>query len=179
MDNLVKLVAILGFVLACISLLWQVYSHIAKRREHIKGRIFITVVTSPQKENVLALGLDIWNNGQVPVYIKSIFLNSGEESHRLGATVCGLQFQAHPSRTGPLQPGEGRSYILPAPPAAHPPAHHLFTECVHHPEDKLWVSVTSHKAEVLRIPGEKVKPLLQEILEHDPKPPVSQPPTSS
>lgn len=171
MDNLVKLAAIFGFTLACISLGWQIWTFFANRKEDIKGTLSITVATFPGGKNVPAFELKIWNNGQVPVYIKSIFLNCGEESNRLGAFVSSFQFKGNPPRTDPIQPGEGRSYILPV----IPPALAMFSKAIGQPEDKVWVSVTSHKSEVLRILGREVKFLLTPILESQEKNSKSKP----
>jgi hypothetical protein len=142
-------IAALGLILACISLGWQIWTHRRSHKEDIRGRLTISRKSLGPGVNAIGLVLDIWNNGQVPVFIKSVALTWKVDKPE--ATMQ-LIFQLCSSQKGPLQPGEERSFILPASPLLRAPSNQ--------PEDKLWVSVKSPKGEVLRLEGDVVRPLL-------------------
>ena len=60
---------------------------------------------------------------------------------------------------GPLEPGDGRKYVLPA------ILPQMLSKADDQPKDKLWVSVKSQKKEVLRLQGDGLKAYLAKIVE--------------
>ncbi len=153
-----NIITILGFLLACISLGWQFWTFHKTHSERIKGTLYITTVPISSGKNVPALKLEIWNDGTVPVYVRSVSLCWGDEGYNLGDTVTELLFQSRFTVSDPLQPGNGRTYILPA------IAPQMFSKANEQPKEKVWVSVRSHKKEVLRIKDENLKAYLDEIV---------------
>lgn len=159
MDDLVKLAAVLGFILAFISLVWQILTHRKTHEEQIKGKLSITVITIRPGENVPALHLEICNDGSIPVYIKSVGLCWGNEGNKIGDTIFELLFKGWPPIKGSIQPGDGRNYMLPA------IAPQLLSKANDQPEDKVWVSIKSQKKEVLRLQGDDLKAYLAKMME--------------
>ena len=153
------IIATLGFILASISLGWQISTYHKTHEERIKGKLSITIITIRPSENVPVLHLEIWNDGHIPVYIKSVTLNWGDEEPKLGNVLHSLSFQGYPPLQGPLQPGDGKSYILP-PIAATP-----FDVVSKQPVDRVWISIRSQKKEVLRLHGDDLKAYLSKIVE--------------
>jgi len=159
MDNFVKLVAILGFILACISLLWHVWTYHVSHKEKLGGKLSITAVPISSRKNVPALQLDIWNDGYIPVYIKSVGLTWGDEGPQLGNVLNALEFKEYPPKKGPLKPGDGTKYVLPA------IIPEMLAKANELPKNKLWVSVKSQKEELLRFQDNNLKVYLGNILE--------------
>jgi len=157
MDNFVKLVAVLGFILACISLTWQIWTYFHSRKEDIRATLSIGGRSLQPGTSLFGLFLDIWNNGNAPVYVKSVALAWGDEGRQIGKQTTELIFHPYPVKKEPLQPGEGTSYVLPAPPP------NLLRNATRETEDTVWVSVKSAKGEVLRLKGHAVFPLLAEL----------------
>ena len=153
------IIAVLAFLLSCMSLGWQIWTYQTTHQEQIKGKLSISAVTLRPGVNVPALSLEIWNDGCVPVYIKSIGLNWGEEGHKIGNAITELLFKASHPIKGPLKPGEGRTYVLPA------MIPNMFSKAKEQPIDKVWVSIKSQKKEVLRIHGDNLKSYLSMMVE--------------
>ena len=157
LDIITKVFALLVLPLTAISFAWHVLTHHGKLKEKIKAKLSITVVPVEHGKNLPALNLEVWNDGQVPVYIKSVALNWGDEEPKLGDVLHAFSFQGYPPLKGPLQPGDGKNYILPA---VIPT---LFSTANNQPEDKVWISIKSPKQEVLRLHGENLKACLAKI----------------
>jgi hypothetical protein len=158
MDFLVKLAGVFGFILAVISLLWQIWAYCLSRKENIRGRLSVGGRVLDLKSDFTVFGLffDVWNHGSIPVYIKSVGLGWGEESAGIGASATELLFYSYPKNDNFLKPGESRLFVLPI-----SKENSLIKEAAKQPEDKIWVSVKSAKGEVLRIKGRQVIPLLK------------------
>jgi len=154
-----SVIAILALTLASISLIWQIWTYRKTHSEQIRGKLSITVIPIKLGQNVPSLQLEIYNDGHVPVYIKSVTLNWGDEEPKLGNALHSLSFQGYPPLQGPLQPGDGKSYILP-PIAATP-----FAVVSKQPVDRVWISIRSQKKEVLRLHGDDLKAYLSKIVE--------------
>lgn len=152
-------IAAAGFILACISLGWQILTYYKTHQERIRGNLAITAVPISQGKNVPALQLDVWNNGQIPVYIKSVALTWGDEGPKLGNTLFAFEFKEYPPKKGPLQPGDGMKYVLPC------LNQNLLSKASAQPAGKVWVSVKSQKKEVLRLQGDDLKIYLLKIVE--------------
>ena len=153
------IIATLGFILACISLGWQILSYHKTHAERIKGKLSITVITIRHGENVPALQLEIYNDGSVSVYIKSVGLNWGDEGGKIGDTSFELLFKAWPPIKGPIEPGDGRNYVLPA------ILPQMLSKANEQSKDKVWVSIKSQKKEVLRLQGDDLKAYLAKMVE--------------
>jgi len=157
-DTVVKWFALFGFPLAVISFVWLVWTHYRSHKENVRGTLSIGGKVLGPGLTVFGLFLDIWNNGEVPVYIKSVALAWKGQDSQGHDTTTQLMFKPCPEKRGPLQPGEGRSFILPDSPP------HFLEAPSKQPEDNLWVSVQSPKGEVLRLKGDEVRPLLVELV---------------
>ncbi len=153
------IIAVTGLIIAGISLLWQIWTYCKKHEERVKGSLSITVVQIEPRENVTALQLEIYNDGQVPVYIKSVALTWGDEGPELGNTTFALNFKEYPPKRSPLQPGEGTKYVLPS---IFP---QMLSKASNQPKDKVRVSVTSERKEVLKLQGDDLKAYLAKLSE--------------
>ena len=157
---LTTIIAVTGLTIASISLFWQIWTYCKTHEELVKGSLSITVVPRVPRENVLALQVEIYNDGQVPVYIKSVALTWGDEGPELGNATSELMFIEHPPKRYPLQPGEGSKYVLPS---MFP---QILSKASKHPKDKVWVSVKSEKKEILKLQGDDLKKYLDKLLEN-------------
>jgi len=154
------IVAILALFLACLSLAWQIWTYYKTRDERIRGHLSITVVQIYHGKNAPALQLDLWNDGQIPVYIKSVALTWVDEEPKLGNVSTALEFEEYPAKKPPLQPGDGTKYVL----ACVIP--NMLSKPSEQPADKVWVSVRSQKKVVLEVRGDDLKAYLSEITKH-------------
>ena len=168
LNIITTVIAGLGFILAGTSLGWQIWTRHQSRKEDVRGRLSIGGKVLGPGITAFGLFLDIWNNGNVRVYIKSVSLNWGDEGQKLGNTLSSLLFNAYPPLKGPLEPGEPRSFVLPA------WAPHILKAASEQSENKIWVSANSSKGEVLRIAGHEVKPILKELIKPGAEGPDSQ-----
>ena len=157
--NWTIITSVIAIILASISLGWQIWTHHKTHTERIKGKLSITVITLRPGENSPALQLEICNDGHIPVYIKSVGLNWGDEGGKVGDTSFELLFKAWPPIKGPIQPGDGRNYVLPA------IIPQMLSKANDQPKEKVWVSITSQKKEVLRLQGDDLKAYLDKIVE--------------
>jgi hypothetical protein len=151
-------VATLGFILACISLGWQVWTYHRSHKEDIRGTLSIGGKVLEPGNIVIGLFLDIWNNGKVPVYIKSVALTWGDEGPKIGNTLFAFEFKEYPPQKGPLQPGDGMKYVLPC------LNQNLLSKASEQPAGKVWVSVKSQTKEVLRLQGDDLKVYLAKLI---------------
>ena len=148
LDVLVKVLGVLGFLIACGSLFWHIWTYRDTWRERIGAKLsWGTSIESPQA----SMYADIWNAGRVPVFVSAVELAWGDEAHG----IVRLAFQAHPPLEGPLLVGQGHRFHLPA-----VAAHHL-AQAAAQPPPKIWVSVTAPRGEILRISGSEVLPCLR------------------
>jgi hypothetical protein len=148
--NVTEVLGVLGFILALASLFWQAWAHRDARRERVAAQLDLRC---PPGVRAFTLFVRILNAGRVPVYLKEVALCSG----KVGEEVESLSLQAYPGASGPLQVGQERQFIL----APWPP------EMLHaislQPEDRVWLSVSAPKGEILRIEGAEVRPYLAQI----------------
>jgi len=151
------IIAVAGFILALTSLLWQIYTYHATHKENIRGKLSLNAVPGKSGKVAVLLWLRLWNNGNVPVYIKSAALCWGDEGPKLGNTVSSLLFHQTGPKKNPLEPGDGISYYL------HPGSKPLLSVAAKMGLDKLWVSVESQRGEVLRLEGDDLKEYLSKI----------------
>jgi hypothetical protein len=145
---------------------WQIWTYRKTHKEQIKGRLSITAVPIEPGKNVPALQLEIWNDGHIPVYIKSVALIWGNEGPDLGSAVYAVLFKEYPPKNDPLQPGDGANFVLPV---MIPHISQLISDANKQPENKVWISVQSPRGEPLRIAGKEVKHLLSSIVNEPPK----------
>jgi hypothetical protein len=159
LDIIAKVFALLALPLAAISFAWQVLTHHHKHKEIIKAKLSITIVPVEHGKNLPALNLEVSNHGQVSVYIKSVALSWGDEDSTLGDVLHQLRFQGYPPVKGPLHPGDGKNYVLPA------IIPQMLSKANNQPQDKVWISIKSQKTEVLRLHGNHLKGCLDMIVQ--------------
>ena len=153
------IIAVTGLIIACISLFWQIWTYCKTHEERVKGILSITFVQIKPRENVPALQLEIYNDGQVPVYIKSVALTWGDKGPEFGNVISEFKFKEYPPKRPPLQPGEGTKYVLPS------IIPKMLSKVSDQPKDKVWVSVKSEREEVLKLQGDDLKEYLAKLSE--------------
>lgn len=114
LDCLIKLAGVLGFFLACASLVWQVWAYYRSHKEDIKGELRGTSVPIGGGKTVSAITLQLHNDGRVPVYIKSVAMSWNIRNKQGNDATCRLPFKEHPLAKCPLKPGDGTQYVLAA-----------------------------------------------------------------
>ena len=84
LDVLVKVLGVLGFVIACGSLFWHIWTYRDARTERIGAKLsWGTTIELPQA----SMYADIWNAGRVPVFVSSVKLAWGDAAARTGGHV--------------------------------------------------------------------------------------------
>jgi hypothetical protein len=147
---LATIIAAASFILACISLGWQIYTSFQSKKPKIKGVLSFGASIEHQYPFIQ---LDLHNSGQVPVFIKEVALCWGNrKSKKAGDTITSYYFQSNWDKNRPLEPGQGCEFFL------ERTIPHLFDKFAEQPEDKIWVSVKSPKGELLHIAGRDVLP---------------------
>ena len=163
LDTLVKCAGVAGFFMATMSLGWQIVAYWYNRKEFICGEISCGGrCIGPACTPIHGVFLELYNNGNVPVYIESVSLTWGDEKAKTE-----LHFQPLNQYDAPLKQGDARRcYVL-------RDDFPMLTEACKQPENKIWISVKSAKGEVLRIKGDKVLCLIKDSNASDKKTPDS------
>jgi len=138
-----------GFILALISLFWQIWKYRDEHIEKVSGKISFK---SDGKGRWVAL--KIVNCGRVPVYLEKVQLCWGNPSAKVGSSHVSVLFELQGPQHEPLAPGAGAMYGLDAMNPVLQPALIL-------PENNVWVSVWTPRREIMRLEGNKVLPGLR------------------
>ncbi len=150
--------AVLGPVLGIAALLWQYWTYRDNRRERAIVR---TMVGSHIKIPSPYLCVEVINSGRVPIYIKEVTINYGDEKLAIGNELIEIQIPPFPPVKGPLEVGNERRFILARMPNFIP----LLKQACQQPEENIWLSIKSTLREVTRVKGKEIKPLLQGLID--------------
>jgi len=145
-----------GVAIGALGLAWTIWWSVARyiegHKEHVEACPDCHIDTGGCRSF-----LKVRNQGRVPIYMEKPVLAWGDEGSP--SRTCRWHFEADPPCHNPLQPGECRNYVLPALPIE------VLKEACDQPPDKVWISVSSGRGEILRLKGDRVLPHLRTCLE--------------
>jgi len=142
-------VGICGFIVAAISLGWQVWKYRNEHTEKVSGMISFTSYGKGPR-----VVLKLVNCGRVPVYLDEVNLCCGDSGFKDGSKRICVPFAREGPKQTPLATGSGVLYELDA-------RHPVLSQALTLPENKIWIAVCTPLREILRLEGSKVLPVLR------------------
>jgi hypothetical protein len=176
-EKIAAWVGVAGFGLALVSLIWQVISFRAERREKVSAELSCVISAGCPSPVML---LKVWNSGRTPVYIEQVELCVGHRTRKVGAGYLSVAFEPYqegilagwrvvrPLHETAREESRGlRPLLVGEPMLFRLPKNTIETSMLQKvceaPRKQVWISISSPEGEILWLKGKQVQPIIRVI----------------